>query len=253
MCPPHALRLNFLVRKSFAAAQPTGHRMRTASDVTCLWQWQHGPSTPITSRRSCSHCCHASIDVAAVHTHEEDDGEPISVWSQRYVLISASAGSLLLLNEGVRQGLASLSISFPAPLAGMLLCLVCFMAGKALGGPAANAVDWLIDFYAPLRDWVARWMPVFFVPSLIVLPQACAGIGTEEMCKVGFVAVKGWILTFLASVLMLASFRYFTNSNISPDEVRPSSNCFTFSFLAAPRAQILGKGTELCGLMMLRL
>jgi hypothetical protein len=151
--------------------------------------------------------------------HKGSEGEPVQLWLRRYALISTSAGSLLILNEGIRRGLLSLRVSFPAPLAGMLLCLLVFITGKAVGGPVGGVIEQVIDFYGPLRDWVARWMPVFFVPSLVVLPQACAGIGGAELLSVAKVTAGGWLLSLCFAVFALRALRALVHSEISPEEV----------------------------------
>jgi putative effector of murein hydrolase LrgA (UPF0299 family) len=175
--------------------------------------------------------CHAGPDLPAqspafgsnppIHNSVEHDiTEGRAQRSVRYAYVSVGAGSLLLFNEGLKRALLAHGVTFPPTLTGMLLMIVVLTTAKAASAQSAALVDAVVNFYAPLRDWVARWMPVFFVPSLIVLPKACAGIAVSEMVKVAQVTVAGWLGSLLLAAGLLRALRGAAHSDITKEEVR---------------------------------
>jgi hypothetical protein len=81
-----------------------------------------------------------------------------------------SLGSLYYLDKGIKTVFTQYAIKFPSALAGMfgvfvVLCLV--------GDNAANKI---MGYYNPGLNWIARWLPLFYVPALVTLPLALQGI-----------------------------------------------------------------------------
>lgn len=64
-------------------------------------------------------------------------------------------------------------IKFPSALAGMfgVFGLLCIVGDKAADG--------VLKFYGPALTWIARWLPLFYVPALVTLPLALQGIPGE--------------------------------------------------------------------------
>ena len=42
-----------------------------------------------------------------------------------------------------------------------------------------DAAEQLMTFFTPALNWIQRWLPVFYVPTLITVPLATEGIGGE--------------------------------------------------------------------------
>lgn len=139
---------------------------------------------------------------------------------QRYAKVSISAGVLVLLDQGTKWANQALGVQFPHTLTGMLIIVATSVSAKAAGGVAAEAVDGFIDFFGPLRDWVARWMPVFFVPSLISLPLATASISGGEIARIAQVTIAGWSMSLLLATLTLRATRSAAHSGVTQEEVR---------------------------------
>jgi putative effector of murein hydrolase LrgA (UPF0299 family) len=150
---------------------------------------------------------------------DEDVEETWAERWERYFKVTVGATSLLLLNEAITRFFELRAITFSPPLAGMILTIAALCATKAIGGKAGESVDNLMRFYEPLRNWVARWMPVFFVPSLIALPRAAADIAGSEMVKMVGVTVVGWLASILVSITLLKVMRGAAHSEITTDEV----------------------------------
>ena len=47
----------------------------------------------------------------------------------------------------------------------------------ALDKFSKEGADKLQAFFNPALNWIQRWLPLFYVPTLVVLPQAVHGIG----------------------------------------------------------------------------
>lgn len=47
----------------------------------------------------------------------------------------------------------------------------------ALDACSKDGADRVLSFFNPALNWIQRWLPLFYVPTLIVLPQAVQGIG----------------------------------------------------------------------------
>ncbi len=46
----------------------------------------------------------------------------------------------------------------------------------ALDRVSKQGADKLQAFFNPALNWIQRWLPLFYVPTLVVLPQAVQGI-----------------------------------------------------------------------------
>ena len=42
-----------------------------------------------------------------------------------------------------------------------------------------DGADRVLTFFNPALNWIQRWLPLFYVPTLVVLPQALEGIAGE--------------------------------------------------------------------------
>ena len=47
-----------------------------------------------------------------------------------------------------------------------------------------RAADRVLGFFGPALNWIQRWLPLFYVPTLVVLPLAIRGIpgGKASAC-----------------------------------------------------------------------
>lgn len=151
---------------------------------------------------------------------EEDVQEALPDRLQRYAKVSLSAGVLVVLDQGTKWAMQALGVQFPHTLTGMLIIVAASVSAKAAGGAAADTVDKCIELFGPLRDWVARWMPVFFVPSLISLPLATASMSGGEIARIAQVIIVGWSMSLLLATLTLKAIRSVVHSSVTQQEVR---------------------------------
>ena len=57
--------------------------------------------------------------------------------------------------------------------------------------PAAENV---YAFFTPALEWVARWLPVFYVPPLVTLPLAVEGLAGTVLYTIHFIPLKASVL-----------------------------------------------------------
>lgn len=93
----------------------------------------------------------------------------------------STLASLYYTDKLIKNVFVEFGIKFPSALAGMfgvfaLLCVV--------GDGTASKI---MGMYAPALNWIARWLPLFYVPALVTLPMALNGIPGEpclqETCR----------------------------------------------------------------------
>lgn len=87
-------------------------------------------------------------------------------WLQLWTTLA----SLYYTDKLIKNVFVTYGITFPSALAGMfgvfvLLCLV-----------GDNTASKLMALYTPALNWIARWLPLFYVPALVTLPMALNGI-----------------------------------------------------------------------------
>jgi hypothetical protein len=74
----------------------------------------------------------------------------------------------LLATDRLLQSFAS-HLAFPPPLIGMFGLLTCLLGLDATGHDAkARAIT---AAFAPALTWITRWLPLFYVPPLVVVPR----------------------------------------------------------------------------------
>lgn len=89
----------------------------------------------------------------------------------------------------LQQVFASYSIVFPSALGGMFMIIAGLLAAEAV---APKFVDFAFLLMRPGLDWVARWMPLFYVPTLITLPLSLNGMDPVVIYKIMGVVALGW-------------------------------------------------------------
>jgi hypothetical protein len=112
------------------------------------------------------------LKTAAASPSSSSSGGGILPWLQLW----ATLASLYYADTAIKGVLTQYAIKFPSALVGMfgVFGLLC-----AVGDNMANKV---LAFYAPALNWIARWLPIFYVPALVTLPLALQGIpgGLDE-------------------------------------------------------------------------
>ena len=80
-----------------------------------------------------------------------------------------SALGLFAINYAVSQAFAAYNVPFPAMLGG---CIILFIALLLANVVKSGLGTDIFDFLLPGGNLLAKWLPVFFVPGLAMVPKA---------------------------------------------------------------------------------
>ena len=131
-----------------------------------------------------------------------------------------SALQLFVLDFVFRKLFQWVNLSFPSSLAG---CGALFVT--LLLSPPSTAVS-IFQQLQPGAVLLAKWLPVFFVPSLVTLPLS-SGLGSlMEWIKVGTVVVGGFLFTLLTtawSVVLVSQIMSLISSRTNKNKNGPKS------------------------------
>ena len=105
---------------------------------------------------------------------------------------TASAASLILLDVVTRKLFQAGNVNFPSSLAGCGALFAAMVSIPRLG-------DYLQKLLQPGGDLLAKWLPVFFVPSLVTLPLAVPVQTPSELVKVLVVVLGGFYFSLLST------------------------------------------------------
>eukprot|EP00188_Purpureofilum_apyrenoidigerum_P002731 Plantae.Rhodophyta-Purpureofilum_apyrenoidigerum.ctg27937.p1 GENE.Plantae.Rhodophyta-Purpureofilum_apyrenoidigerum.ctg27937~~Plantae.Rhodophyta-Purpureofilum_apyrenoidigerum.ctg27937.p1 ORF type:complete len:497 (+),score=61.37 Plantae.Rhodophyta-Purpureofilum_apyrenoidigerum.ctg27937:114-1604(+) len=105
----------------------------------------------------------------------------------------ASVASLVALDRVLAWSFAALQIPIPSSLFGMTALFGLLML---LDGNNQELADKIVNVFQPGANFISQWLAVFFVPSLVMLPNA-AMPATADFLKTGVIIVVGWLLSLL--------------------------------------------------------
>ncbi|RWR81055.1 plastidal glycolate/glycerate translocator 1, chloroplastic [Cinnamomum micranthum f. kanehirae] len=101
-----------------------------------------------------------------------------------------SLGVILATDKLLKQAFVAAAIKFPSALFGMF-CI--FSVLLILDSTIPSAATGLMNFFEPATLFIQRWLPLFYVPSLVVLPLAVRDIPAASGLKICFILVGGWL------------------------------------------------------------
>ncbi|PKU69842.1 Plastidal glycolate/glycerate translocator 1, chloroplastic [Dendrobium catenatum] len=85
--------------------------------------------------------------------------------------LAVSLGVIVAADKFLKQAFTAAAIKFPSALFGMF-CV--FSVLIVLDSFAPTAAMYVMNFFEPATLFIQRWLPLFYVPSLVVLPIAAA-------------------------------------------------------------------------------
>lgn len=92
-----------------------------------------------------------------------------------------SLGTLIVLDKVLKDAFVAASIKFPSALFGMFSI---FSILVILDSTVPAAATSLINFFEPALLFIQRWLPLFYVPSLVVLPLSVKSIPAASGIKI---------------------------------------------------------------------
>lgn len=121
--------------------------------------------------------------------------------------ISLAQGFLItvlfvLFDEALARVLSAAGLRFPSSVAGMLLVFAAMTAFSRFRPVAAGRVE---VFCAPAVRFLGRWMALFFVPPLVVLPAAELPL-EDDLWKMAVIITAGFVFTLITTALLVMAF-----------------------------------------------
>ena len=95
--------------------------------------------------------------------------------------LGVSLGLFLALDKYLKNVFLANGVCFPSALFGMMTIFVLLSSLSSINANAASRVE---SFLAPAILFIQRWLPLFYAPSLVVVPLAVKGIPAAEGAKI---------------------------------------------------------------------
>ncbi|RVW90315.1 Plastidal glycolate/glycerate translocator 1, chloroplastic [Vitis vinifera] len=95
-----------------------------------------------------------------------------------------SLGIILAMDKLLKKAFVAAAIKFPSALFGMF-CIFTILV--ILDSTVPAAAKSLMNFFQPALLFIQRWLPLFYVPSLVVLPLAVKDIPAASGLKICFI------------------------------------------------------------------
>lgn len=92
-----------------------------------------------------------------------------------------SLGIILATDKLLKKQFVAAAIKFPSALFGMF-CI--FTILTTLDSTIPAAATGVMNFFEPALLFIQRWLPLFYVPSLVVLPLAVKDIPAASGVKI---------------------------------------------------------------------
>ncbi|KAL2334178.1 hypothetical protein Fmac_015391 [Flemingia macrophylla] len=179
--PPSLHSSPSLPRTFFPKSALNAALKRTVSSTTS------NPAFPLTLRKS--------RHVAAKSSQADAGSTSTSLGQTVFGLVHlvVSLGLIVAVDKCLKQAFVAAAIKFPSALFGMFCIFSVLVILDATVPAAATA---LMGFFEPAFMFIQRWLPLFYVPSLVVLPLAVKDIPAASGLKIGLILVGGWLATF---------------------------------------------------------
>ncbi|KAG0474751.1 hypothetical protein HPP92_014437 [Vanilla planifolia] len=138
-------------------------------------------------------------------------------WSKvaRILHLVASLGVVLAVDMFLKLAFAAAAIKFPSALFGMFCVFSVLMLFDSFAPTAAIG---LMGFFEPASLFIQRWLPLFYVPSLVVLPLAVRDIPAASGLKICFILVGGWLASLSVAGYTAITVRRIVKTEMIPAE-----------------------------------
>ena len=168
--------------------------------------------------------------------------EPLFVASD-WLHFGAATATFYFVNDALYKAFAAAEIKFPASLVGMFGILG-GLWGLSATGQVATA-EKIVAAARPALAWVARYLPLFYVPALVVLPLAVESLSGSELGKIGAVVGLGMPFSLLSAGAIVLGIRKIAAVELLPVPPVPKPPPFTRLHLGACAAVAVGAALAL--------
>ncbi|PON94725.1 CidB/LrgB family [Trema orientale] len=174
----------------------------------------------------------------------------------KIVHLIVSLGLILAMDKFLKKAFVAAAIKFPSALFGMFCIFSVLVILDTTVPAAAKSVE---SFFEPALLFIQRWLPLFYVPSLVVLPLSVKDIPAASGIKISLITVGGWLATLCVAGFTAIAVRKLVKTEMvdaepmakpspfSPIEIWSWSGILLVSFVSAllyPTA--LGTGARTC-------
>lgn len=122
-----------------------------------------------------------------------------------------SALGLFAINYGVSKAFAAYDVRFPAMLGGCIILFVALLLADAVKSGLGTDI---FDLLMPGGNLLAKWLPVFFVPGLAMVPKA-PSLGTPlDILKIVTTVVVGFFFTLSTTTFAVSAINKKTGPEI---------------------------------------
>ncbi|MED6206230.1 Plastidal glycolate/glycerate translocator 1, chloroplastic [Stylosanthes scabra] len=187
-----------LAHRSNHFLAPNGHRKGSFSQNTVIPIKGQGQGLRLLQRQmGATHgrgIC-KSREISAKSAGTESGGTSTSTLTQSVVglfHLIVSLGLILAMDKYLKQVFVAAAIKFPSALFGMF-CI--FSVLIVLDSTLPSAATALMNFFEPALIFIQRYLPLFYVPSLVVLPLSVKDIPPASGIKICLIIVGGWLAT----------------------------------------------------------
>ncbi|XP_042416457.1 plastidal glycolate/glycerate translocator 1, chloroplastic-like [Zingiber officinale] len=142
----------------------------------------------------------------------------------RILHLALSLGIILTADKLLKKAFVAASIKFPSALFGMF-CV--FSVLTALDYAAPSAAKGVMDFFEPATTFIQRWLPLFYVPSLVVLPLAVRDVPAASGLKIFVILVGGWLASLSVAGQTAITVRKLVKTEMIPAEPMPKASPFS--------------------------
>lgn len=126
-----------------------------------------------------------------------------------------SLGIVLATDKYLKQAFVAASIKFPSALFGMFCIFSVLVVFDTFVPALAKA---FMDFFEPATLFIQRWLPLFYVPSLVVLPLAVKDVPAASGVKIFAITFGGWFASLAVAGYTALAVRKLVKTQLIPAE-----------------------------------
>ncbi|KAL6549821.1 Plastidal glycolate/glycerate translocator 1, chloroplastic [Orobanche minor] len=135
-----------------------------------------------------------------------------------------SLGIIFAMDKFLNKAFVAAAIKFPSALFGMFCIFTILMV---LDSTVPAAATGLMSFFQPALLFTQRWLPLFYVPYLVVLPLTVKDIPAASGLKILFIIVGGWLASLCVAGFAAIAVRKIVNTEMIPAEPMPKPTPFS--------------------------
>ncbi|PPR96998.1 hypothetical protein GOBAR_AA23658 [Gossypium barbadense] len=166
-----------------------------------------------------------SREILVKSSASDSSNTVISTLSQKVfgvLHLVVSLGIVLAMDKFLKQAFVAAAIKFPSALFGMF-CIFSVLVILDTTIPAAATS--LMNFFEPALMFIQRWLPLFYVPALVVLPLSVRDIPAASGLKICFIIAGGWLASLCVAGFTAIAIRKIVKTEMVDAEpmAKPSS------------------------------